>query len=303
MTRMIFRMKNTLGPGFGALALIATLSSVGCDPSTTEDPGVGEVEQGLATDGSQNILLIIADDIGVDNISGYGEHADSANTPNIDDLATSGVLFRNAWLNPMCSPSRASVYTGRHAFRHGVLHPSDSTLDASEETIAEVLSSAGYATAMFGKWHLGESSGHQPTDQGYDYFSGSLAGNISDYFSWEKTTIDAAAATSVTVTETDYATRVNQLEARTWISGQTGPWFATIAFNAGHSPFHVPPSGLHTMSLSGNVGSTCSGTSDSQSDCYRAMVEAMDTHIGRLLNWLDNQGELDSTLIDLPEAR
>ncbi|MCG8425055.1 MAG: sulfatase-like hydrolase/transferase [Proteobacteria bacterium] len=281
----------------------AAISLAGCALDTTpghDEPGgdvVAATKQQLATDGTNNILLIIADDIGVDNISGYNEHNDSAYTPKIDSLATSGVLFRNAWLNPMCSPSRASVYTGRHAFRHGVLHPSDSELNPAEETIAEVLSDAGYATAMFGKWHLGETSGYQPTDQGYNYFSGSLAGNISDYFSWQKDTIDAAAGTSVTVTETSYATRVNQIEARTWISEQTGPWFATIAFNAGHSPFHVPPHELYTGRLSGNVGDACTGSTDSQADCYRAMVESMDTYIGRLLSWLDRQGERDNTLV------
>ncbi len=199
----------------------------------------------------------------------------------------------------MCSPSRASIYTGRHAFRHGVLHPSESELDPSEETIAEVLSDAGYATAMFGKWHLGESSGYQPTDQGYDYFSGSLGGNISDYFSWTKTTIDPAAGTETETTATSYATAVNRAEAQSWIGQQSGPWMVTLAFNAGHSPFHVPPAGLHSVSLTGSVGETCDSgdNTDSKADCYRAMVEAMDTEIGTLLSYLDTAGELDNTLV------
>ena len=102
--------------------------------------------------GSINILLIVADDLGVDNISGYEEQPNfSAQTPSVDALASEGTLFRNVWANPMCSPSRASLLTGRHAFRHGVTHPGPATGDLAdiEETIAEAISSAGYQSAKF----------------------------------------------------------------------------------------------------------------------------------------------------------
>lgn len=249
-----------------------------------------------------NILFVVADDIGVDNISAYAEHADSANTPSIDSLADDGVLFRNTWANPMCSPSRASLYTGRHAFRHGLLHPAGSHLDSDEETIAEVLQGVGYATAMFGKWHLGTSTGSTtPADQGYDYFSGSLSGNISDYFSWTKTTQEVVDGTTseTEITETGYATSINVSEAESWISQQTSPWMVTLTFNSGHSPFHVPPSGLHTYTLAGSEGDECDDGSgvDPIEDCFRAMVEAMDTELGGLVGWLDTQGELDDTLV------
>ena len=166
-------------------------SSTSNDTSGTSNGTTGSTgSETLQTNGSHNILLIIGDDIGVDNVSGYDEHEDSANTPEIDSLASSGVMFRNTWVNPMCSPSRASIYTGRHAYNHGVLHPSESTLDSEEETIAEILQAAGYNTALFGKWHLGTGDGSTPIDQGYDYWIGADS-NLSDYFAWTKHTMDS----------------------------------------------------------------------------------------------------------------
>lgn len=290
--------------GAGAMLAVAAAGLPACEvgagagePAPQESAAVGTSRSALATNGSVNVLFIVADDVGVDNISGYGEHAQSANTDNIDSLADSGVLFRNAWVNPMCSPSRASLYTGRHAFRHGVLHPSEAELSSDEETIAEVMHNAGYATALFGKWHLGDQEGMRPTEQGFDYFSGSLPGFLDDYFAWTKTQMTAGSTTVTEVTETDYATSVNVSEAETWIAGQTSPWMATVAFNAGHTPYHVPPASLHNVSLSGSEGDACGSGADPIKKCYRAMVEAMDTEIGNLLSWLDTEGQLDNTLV------
>ena len=219
-----------------------------------------------------NILLIVADDLGVDNVSAYEEQPNhSAQTPVIDNLASNGILFRNTWANPQCSPSRASLLTGRHAFRHGVTHPGGavSILSSSEETIAEILSASGYATALFGKWHLGGTSGVYPTDQGFDYFSGTLSSGVADYFDWTKTIITSQGGSPTTVNETRYATRVVAIETIDWVNQQTEPWFVEVAFNAPHSPFHVPPFNRHNVSLSGSVGDTCTASSnnDPREDC------------------------------------
>lgn len=296
--------RRLLQLGAGAALAVAAAGLPACqggavagEPALLESGAVGTSQGALATNGSVNVLFIVADDVGVDNISGYEEHTQSANTDNIDSLADSGVLFRNAWVNPMCSPSRASLYTGRHAFRHGVLHPSQADLPTGEETIAEVMHDAGYATALFGKWHLGTSVGSRPTEQGFDYFSGSLDSGIDDYFAWTKTQMTSGSTTETEVAETGYATSVNVSEAETWIASQTDPWMVTLAFNAGHSPYHVPPSSLHNVSLSGSEGDACGGGGDPVKKCYRAMVEAMDTEIGNLISWLDGEGQLDNTLI------
>ncbi|MCP4410976.1 MAG: sulfatase-like hydrolase/transferase [Gammaproteobacteria bacterium] len=258
-------------------------------------------ELAIQKDGSVNILLIVADDLGVDNVSGYEEQPNfTAQTPNIDDLVNEGVLFRNAWANPMCSPSRASLLTGRHAFRHGVTHPGGSTgqLANAEETIAEVLSLAGYKTALFGKWHLGRSSGRYPTDQGFDYYSGSLA-NIESYFNWQKTQITSQGGDAITTTETGYATDITASEALSWINNQTSPWFVKLAFNAPHDPYHVPPPSRYSnVTLTGIEGADCTlgNQTDAVTDCYRAAAEAMDTNIGELIAQLPAE-ELANTLI------
>jgi len=255
----------------------------------------------IKKNGSVNILLIVADDLGVDNVSGYNEQPNfTAQTPNIDVLVNEGVLFRNAWANPMCSPSRASLLTGRHAFRHGVTHPGGATgqLANAEETIAEVLSLAGYKTALFGKWHLGRSSGRFPTDQGFDYYSGSLA-NIESYFNWQKTQITSQGGDAVTTTETGYATDIVATEALSWINNQTSPWFVELAFNAPHDPYHVPPPSRYSnVTLTGNEGDDCTlgNKTDAVTDCYRAAAEAMDTNIGELIAQLP-ANELANTLI------
>jgi arylsulfatase A-like enzyme len=255
----------------------------------------------IATDGTKNILLIIGDDIGVDNVSAYKEQINfSAQTPNIDALANKGVLFRNVWANPMCSPSRASILTGRYAFRHGVTNPGVKTevLAPAEETIAEALSAVGYQTALFGKWHLGAKAGKYPTDQGFNYFSGSLA-NVDDYFNWQKTQINAADGVVSTVNEINYASEVVATEAQAWIAQTNTPWFVQLAFNAPHAPFHVPPASKYSgVSLTGQAGDTCTRNTntDSIANCYRAAAEAMDTYIGELLNNIDAQ-TLANTLI------
>lgn len=256
------------------------------------------VTASISTDGTANILLIVTDDTGIDSFSGYHDangYAHSASTPNIDNLADQGVRFHNAWSHPMCSPARASIYTGRHAFRHGITHPSLIPLDSSELTIAELIPDT-YVSGYFGKWHLGSTSGSLPTDQGFDYFSGSLE-NIPDYFEWTKTQVITAGSESTTETNTTYATLVNTDEALKWIDAQhqlNNVWFAIVAYNAGHSPFHVPPKNLFSqMSLTGSSGTVCTAQgSDAPSDCFRAMVEALDTSIGTLLEGLPNSDTL-----------
>lgn len=263
---------------------------------------LGTAHAAPPTDGSANLLLIVADDVGIDGIDAYAEHADAAITPSIDDLATTGVRFDNVWASPICAPTRAGLLTGRFGYRTGVLDVDGSTLDPTEETLAQLLADRGYATALFGKWHLGTTAGHTPTDHGFDHYQGSLRGGLSDYFSWDKVDSDASAGTSVTTTSTRYATSDNVDDAEDWIDAQTGPWFAMLAFNAGHSPFHVPPTRLVSRStrraLQGSSGDACgAAAADDSATCYRAMVEAMDTEIGRLIAHLDSTGALDDTLV------
>lgn len=130
----------------------------------------------------------------MDYVGAYKEGTNPPPTPNIDALAQRGVLFRNTWANPSCSPTRACILTGRYPFRtyvgRWIRHPHHSdpigTLAAREWTLPEVLDRAqiGYAHACVGKWHLGDASLGADTPRiygGFDHFAGSLEGQIPDY--------------------------------------------------------------------------------------------------------------------------
>ena len=141
---------------------------------------------------AQNVLVLIADDLGVDGVGAYAEGAAPPPTPNLDALASRGVLFRNAWSNPSCSPSRACLFTGRYSHRTlvgAIIGTGTRGLRPSEVTLPEVLDlgESGYAHALIGKWHLGTQFGgpRAPNQSGWSHFSGFLLGQ-TNYFSWPR---------------------------------------------------------------------------------------------------------------------
>ncbi|MCH2169551.1 sulfatase-like hydrolase/transferase [Myxococcota bacterium] len=231
----------------------------------------------------QNTLLILADDVGVDAIGAYQVGDSAPPTPVIDSLATEGVLFRNAWSTPLCSATRAGIHTGRYGFRTGVgavvSGGRGMPLSTREITLPEVLDASGHAHALIGKWHLGDvrnGGDRGPNLAGWSHFAGHLW-NIKppeSYFRWRKV-VDGEVSTSER-----YATSDNVDDALRWIEKQSGPWVCVVSFNAAHSPFHAPPAALHTQDLEG------ADPSEEPRRFYDAMVEAMDSEIGRLLTSL-----------------
>lgn len=234
-----------------------------------------------------NILLIIADDYGADSSSLYNSTNSGASippTPNIEALARSGVVFRNAYGNPVCSPTRACLITGRYGFRTGVGDvvegAGSAALKASEFTLPEAFaanSGLGYQLAQFGKWHLASGPNSPATIGSWPHFSGSLQGALANYTNWTKTVNGTATANY-----TNYATTDVVNDAIAWIGSQTNkPWLAWVAFNAPHTPFHKPPTNLcpHYASLSG----TQMDINQNPRRYFEAMVEAMDTELGRLV--------------------
>lgn len=229
-----------------------------------------------------NTLLIIVDDWGVDKSSLYGVGTNPPATPHINSLRSNGVLFRNAYANPLCSPTRATVLTGRYGFRTGVGYANDG-IGSSETTIPEGLTNhttTGTTHACIGKWHLsgGTSLSHPNTVGGFSHYSGAIACCISDYFNWTKT----VNGTQQSLTNR-YATTENVNDAISWLNGnKTKQWFLQLAFNAGHTPLHKPPVAL--------LPSDFDASTASRADLYDAMIEAMDKEIGRLLTYLKNNG-------------
>ena len=144
--------------------------------------------EAMARDGKRpNVLVILFDDVGWGDFGCYGGGAAvGAPTPNIDRLARRGLLLTSCYSEPSCTPSRASLMTGRLPMRHGLLRPpmygQPGGLDG-EVTLAELLSAAGYATQAVGKWHMGENLASQPQNVGFDDFYGFLS--VSDmYTEW-----------------------------------------------------------------------------------------------------------------------
>ncbi len=228
-----------------------------------------------------NVLLIIADDYGVDSSSLYNSTSGAtAPTPRVNALAASGVRFTQAYACPVCSPTRACLITGRHGFRTGVGEvvtlTAGNSLPSSELTLPEVISlnpALGIQSACFGKWHLSAGPGVASAPNsigGWPHFSGSTGGTLSSYTNWTK------VINGVSSTSTRYATSDVVDDAVNWINARTSAgqsWIAWVAFNAPHTPFHVPPVGLH--SYGANPATNLLK--------YQAAVEAMDTEIARLL--------------------
>ena len=184
---------------------------------------------------AQNVLLIVADDLGVDRVAAYGEHPDPGNTPVIDALAADGILFRNAWTPPSCSPSRATLLTGRFGFRTGVgralggpdISGKSPGLPLSETTIPELLS-PGHVSWAAGKWHLTSDPGQliHPLEQGFASHKGSYTnlpgGPFGDTYSNFKKAVDGVYVTSRTYATTD---TVNDAIDFIQNQGAGAPWF------------------------------------------------------------------------------
>jgi arylsulfatase A-like enzyme len=246
-----------------------------------------------------NVLLLLADDVGQDVLRLYGEGDDLPVTPALDRLAREGVLFERAWANPTCSSTRATLLTGRYAFRTGVddiIDPaSEHVLQREEWTLPEALARARPrpAHALFGKWHLGNdrNGGERgPNLAGFDHFSGSLgAFPAPSYGRWSQVRNGETRASDV------YPTTQLVDEALAWIRGRDEAWFAEIAFQAAHRPWHVPPGRLVGARRRATLPRSPNGSLPDPSQtcpdayaraCYLAMVEALSAEIGRLLEAL-----------------
>ena len=231
-----------------------------------------------------NVLLVIADDLGVDSLNLFVGN-DGPPTPTLDSMANAGVQFTNCWGSPSCSPARAQMLTGRYGFRTGVGAPG-AVPSVDEGTIAQAFKAGGYATACLGKWHLSNATNggnDNPNLMGFDHYSGSIGGGVGDYSSWNKVE-NGIQTNGRNNPVTNYVTSETASDASNWIAQQgNNPWFCWVAFNAPHSPFHLPPANLHSSTLPG----TAADIAANPRDYYLAMVEAMDTEIGRMLNEID----------------
>lgn len=215
-----------------------------------------------------NILLIIADDLGVDVSNGFQQNAMMPVTPVLDSLRSVGLSFKQVWAASKCSPTRAAIMSGQYGFFTGVLG-TPGNLDTSQVSIFRELATRtndAYTDAVIGKWHISAPVDYMHPDQhGIDHYEGSFGASVADYYDWTKVTNGA------TTTETEYATAHFTNSALNWVTAQDQPWFLWLAHVAPHSPFQVPPVGTYTQA-----------PVNSNRQKYLAMIESMDYEIGRL---------------------
>ena len=269
-----------------------------------------------ALNAAPNILLLMGDDMGVETLASYGVGENPPTTAALDELARQGVRFTNFWTQPICSPTRATMLTGRYGFRTGIgrpishgspmpeppskpewapyerpimvrdvdevplyLLPEEFSLPMALKANADL----GYATAAIGKWHLADVPNgwiDHPNLVGFDHFSGLIEGETHSYFAWNKV-VDGEVTGTTGYTPIDKAD-----DAIRWIDERGGdPWFVWLAFNLPHVPLHLPPA--ETLQSDYSHLDSESVPEALLPDYFAAMVEALDTQIGRILASLE----------------
>lgn len=271
------------------LLFIAIIFSLfGCNKEEGSPEILPPTEISPPTEGAPNILLIIADDLGKDALNGFSEGSIKPNTPNIDAFRNSGLSFDNFWTYPTCSPTRASILTGKYGYRTGVKWASDG-LNQSEKILHKYIqeeTNNAYSTAVIGKWHLsGSDLTVNPEIFGMDYYAGLIRGQAQNYYRWQ------LFEDGNDEIQTEYTTKVFTDLSIDWVNSQSKPWFLWLAYNAPHTPFHVPPNEMHSQ---GNLPEFSDGMEETP--YYMAAIEAMDFQIGRLLENIP-EAERENTII------
>lgn len=252
-----------------------------------------------------NIVFILIDDMGYADLGCYG--SDFHETPNLDALAAGGIRFTDAYAAaPVCSPTRASIMTGKYParlhltnFLKGTLSPEDSTiltapyadqLPLEETTIAEALRSAGYATCCVGKWHLGDK-GFWPEDQGFDVNIGGSSSGMPKSYRWPQWKGNPPVEG---VVEGEYLTDRLTDEACGFIEAHCErPFFMYLSHYAVHVPIQAREDKLAKYQEKLKTG----GTRRQHNPHYAAMVESVDDSVGKVLDTLRKCGIENDTIV------
>jgi arylsulfatase I/J len=238
-----------------------------------------------------NIVFFLIDDLGYSDV---GFHGSEIKTPHIDKLAASGARLESFYVQPVCSPTRAALMTGRYPIRHGlqvgVVRPwAHYGLPLEERTLPQALQEAGYFTAICGKWHLGHfRREYLPTSRGFLHQYGHYNGAL-DYFTHERDGGFDWHRNDEVCRDEGYTTKLLGDEAVSLIERQDSnrPLFLYVPFNAPHSPLQAPQEYLDRYQAIQNR----------QRRTYAAMVSCVDDQIGRIVEALDKRGLRENTLI------
>ena len=225
-----------------------------------------------------NILLIIADDLGIDAISGFNNNNSNPLTPTLDSLRMKGITFSNVWSSPICSPTRAGLLTGKYGFKTNVLNVGDK-LDEKETSIQQKIDMVFndiYSFGVIGKWHLSGTptiSSH-PLNFGLDYYTGTIGGGVKSYYDY------SIIENGNSYEENTYVTKKFTELSSQWIKSQSKPWFLWLSEIAPHIPFESPPQGTYSQNdLSTDLGK------------FKSSIESLDYYINQLFNAMDFLGD------------
>ena len=237
-----------------------------------------------------NILLILLDDAGYNDFGFMG--CPDLPTPQIDRLAAMGTILTDAHVTAtVCSPSRAGLMTGRYQQRFGHecnVPPDDIGMDPAEATMGDILRAAGYRTICIGKWHLGNRTMYHPNTRGFDEFWGFLEGGRSYFPNPAQDHPEdhrAILHNRSQVNFEGYLTDVFTDKALACMEEATDqPWFIYLSYNAVHTPMEAKPE--HLEIFAGHPRRELA-----------AMTWSLDENIGRLVDYLENRGLMENTLI------
>ncbi|MCG8557468.1 MAG: arylsulfatase [Proteobacteria bacterium] len=279
------------------LALLFLLAS--CSGTTANAPAA-------KGDPPPSIVLIVTDDQGYGDLGATGNRV--IDTPHMDALARDGAGIETFYVSPVCAPTRASLMTGRYNYRTRVVDTwvGRAMMEPDETTVAEVLRDAGFATGIFGKWHLGDSHPMRPMDQGFEeslvHLGGGLAQPSEPPENGRRYTNPILFQNGAPVHTHGYCTDVYFDAALKWISEvhKAGrPFFVYLPTNAPHGPFHDVPQALYEKYLGRDLGPVLLGGAGDRDRVARvfAMIENIDQNVGRLIDKLDTLGIGDDTLV------
>ena len=248
----------------------------------------------IQADERPNILLILADDLGYEDL-GF-QNSPEIKSPNLDRLAANGIRFTDGHVTAsVCSPSRAGLMTGRYQQRFGHeanVPPTPHGMDLEEVTLGQKLQQAGYRTGIVGKWHLGNLDSQYPTARGFDYFYGLREGSRSYFYKPAKDdkpgNRHGIEENGKQVSFEGYLTDVLGSKAIEFINQKSDkPFFLYLSFTAPHGPMQGTEEDIARFSHIENK----------KRRTYAAMVWAMDRAIGKVIERLETNGDAENTLI------
>ncbi len=262
-----------------------------------------------------NILVMVADDLGWADV---GYHGGDIDTPSLDQLAEQGVQLNRFYTTPICSPTRAALMTGRDPIRlgvaYGVILPWDNTgVHPDEHFMPQSFQSAGYQTAMVGKWHLGHAQmTYHPNNRGFDHFYGHLHTQVGFYPPFANQGGKDFQLNGISIDDDGYETYLLADEVSRYIRerDKTRPFFMYMPFIAPHTPLDAP---LELQEKYEDINTDLPPARSRQTDdtrrmstmmlrpsarpMYAAVVDAMDQAIGQVLQTLEDEGIADNTIV------